>query len=321
VSALAERLVTRLAGRAPEPRPSGPPRRGFLASAALGGAALAVKPWSFLTRPADAYTSLCGTDASCSAGYSAFCCTINAGRNTCPPNTFPGGWWKADRSSYCGGGARYYIDCNAKPGYHFRCHCADNGSCDHRLVACNVFRYGQCNTQIAGVTAVVCRQISCRPPWEVYPHHCGRSSATDNNTAGHTAPCLTHDNTYPPLKTFPDAPHLLYGGHRLHPGQRLTSADRHTTAVFYPDGNLDVLNQYGVVWRSHTADKARGGSVTMHRGGNLTIEDSAGRVVWQTNTPGPPAHWRLNMRNDGQLVIEDGQDPSHVRWSTHTHTR
>ena len=126
-----------------------------------------------------------------------FCCTINGGRNACPPGTFAGGWWKADRSSYCGGAARYYIDCNAKPGTHFHCHC-NKTTCDHRRVACNVFRYGQCNTQIHGVTAVVCRQISCRPPWQLYPDHCGRSSATDNNTARHSAPCLHRDLVFEP---------------------------------------------------------------------------------------------------------------------------
>jgi hypothetical protein len=166
-----------------------PSRRGFLAAATLTGTALAVDPWGFLVRPQDAYAATCGTDAACSDGYSVFCCTINKGRNTCPPGSYAGGWWKADRSSYCGGAARYYIDCNARPGSHFHCHCNET-TCDHRRVACNIFRYGQCNTQVEGVTAVVCRQVSCRPPWEVYPEQCGHSSATDNNTAGHTAPCL-----------------------------------------------------------------------------------------------------------------------------------
>jgi len=180
-----ESLVNRLAGLG-APQPS---RRGFLAAATVTGTALAADPWGYLTRPKDAYAATCGPDAACSDGYSVFCCTINHGSNTCPPGSYPGGWWKADRSSYCGGAARYYIDCNAKPGTHFHCHC-NQTSCDHRRVACNVFRYGQCNTQIEGVTAVVCRQVSCRPPWQLYPDHCGRSSATDNNTAQHTAPCL-----------------------------------------------------------------------------------------------------------------------------------
>jgi hypothetical protein len=140
---LLESLVNRLAGLG-APQPS---RRGFLAATTLTGTALAVDPWDFLTRPKDAYAATCGPDAECLDGYSVFCCTINHGANSCPAGSYPGGWWKSDRSSYCGGAARYYIDCNAKPGTSFHCHC-NQTSCDHRRVACNVFRYGQCNTQI-----------------------------------------------------------------------------------------------------------------------------------------------------------------------------
>ena len=100
-----------------------------------------------------------------------------------------GGWWKADHSSYCGGGARYYIDCNAFAGDHtYTCHCA-SGTCDQRRVACNQFRYGQCNQQIGPYGPVVCRVVSCRPPWE-YDSTCRTASATDNATADHNAPCL-----------------------------------------------------------------------------------------------------------------------------------
>lgn len=317
-SSVSERLVNRLSRRQSEAE--GTSRRGFLATATVAGAALAVEPWGYLTKPANAYSSLCGTDASCNAGYSAFCCTINGGKNTCPPNTFPGGWWKADRSSYCGGSARYYIDCNADPGANFTCRCADNGSCDHRLVACNIFRYGQCNTQVPGITAVVCRQISCRPPWQLYPGHCGTSSATDNNTAGHTAPCLNHANTFPALMTYPSAPHLLYGRHTLYPGQRLTSYNRHTTCVMQKNGNLTVWNQDGEQWSSHTAKYGTGLRATIWRNGNLMIRRANGTIVWQTGHAASGLHWRLNMRDGGSLVIEDGQNPDRVRWSTHTHT-
>ena len=100
-------------GRPPGRRRSGTSRRGFLGGAALVGAALAVNPWGYLVRPASAYETVCGTEPACADGYSVFCCTINGGSNTCPPNSFIGGWWKADNSSFCGGSARYYIDCNA----------------------------------------------------------------------------------------------------------------------------------------------------------------------------------------------------------------
>ena len=41
--------------------------------------------------PGTAYAALCGPDASCSSGWTAFCCTVNGGQNTCPPGSMPGG--------------------------------------------------------------------------------------------------------------------------------------------------------------------------------------------------------------------------------------
>jgi hypothetical protein len=291
-------------------------RRSFLAAATIAGTALAVDPWGYLTKPQSAYASVCGPGASCSAGWSAMCCSINKGHNTCPPGTFAGGWWKADRSSFCGGKARYYIDCNAKPGHHFACHC-NQTNCDHRYVACNVFRYGQCNTQVHGVTAVVCRQISCRPPWELYPGHCGKSSATDNNTAQHNAPCLTKANTFPRLVTFAAGPHHLDSGHSLHAGGRLVSPDRHTEAEFGPHGYFVLRNQRGIVWRTKPADKAPGGRVTLRRSGRLVIVDAKGKVVWQTKPTSTAGSARLRLLDSGRLVIDAG---GHRLWQTRTHT-
>ncbi|HEY5149228.1 MAG TPA: twin-arginine translocation signal domain-containing protein [Mycobacterium sp.] len=185
---LTERLVHTVGGRT---RSKGPSRRGFLGGAAVVGAALALNPWGYLVRPANAYDAVCGSDAACADGYSVFCCTINGGSNTCPPNSFIGGWWKADNSSFCGGSARYYIDCNAYHPGDWQCRCAE-GTCDQRRVACNQFRYGQCNTQIPMSQSgpVVCRMVSCTPPWQQFGGTCTSSSATDNKTATHAAPCL-----------------------------------------------------------------------------------------------------------------------------------
>ena len=188
-ASLAERIVTKLAMRADRPRTS---RRGFLGGAAVVGAAIAVNPWSYLTRPASAYDAVCGAHNTCAEGYTVFCCTINGGNNSCPPDSFIGGWWKADNSSFCGGNARYYIDCNAYRDGRYTCHC-NTTTCDQRRVACNQFRYGQCNTQIpwSQTGPVLCRVVSCTPPWVQYGGTCSSSSATDNNTATHSAPCLT----------------------------------------------------------------------------------------------------------------------------------
>jgi hypothetical protein len=307
---LTERLVNRLARRTPS-------RRTFLAAATVGGAALAVNPIDFITKPQSAYAAVCGPGAQCNEGWSVMCCSINNGHNTCPPGTYAGGWWKADRSSYCGGSARYYIDCNAKPGTHFRCHC-NTGSCDQRRVACNIFRYGQCNTQIKGVTAVVCRQISCRPPWELYPGVCGRSSATDNNTAEHNAPCLTKANTYPRLKTFPAAPSSLAAGHVLHSNYgRLTSPDRHTTVVFGPYGNLVLSNQRGDIWSSGTKYKAGGGVVKVTLAGQLVIVNRKNQIVWRRGPARANARPLLKLLNNGRLVLlHNGVEV----WGTSTHT-
>ena len=300
---LTERLVNRLARRAPS-------RRTFLATATVGGAALAVNPIGYLTKPQSAYASVCGPGANCNDGWSAMCCSINNGHNTCPPGSFPGGWWKADRSSYCGGAARYYIDCNASPGTHWRCHC-HTGSCDNRYVACNVFRYGQCNTQIAGTTAVVCRQISCVPPWELYPGACGRSSATDNNTAQHNAPCLTRANTYPKLPVYRTAPATLGPGQVLRNGQRLTSPDRHTTLIFGKYGNLSMHNVRGTIWQTHTGGKAQGGVVKLLHTGELVILNENGGKVWSSHSAGTHVQAQLRLRNDAELVI---YDHTHAIW-------
>jgi hypothetical protein len=177
-------------------------RRGFLFRSAVVGSALAVNPLRFLLQPGTAYASLCGPDSSCASGWTVFCCSVNNGRNSCPPGSIPAGWWKTDQSGFCDGGPRYIIDCNATCGscgcggggicapgcYNCGCHCG-TGSCDERLVCCNQFRYGQCHQELACVGPVVCRVASCRPPWEVDPT-CTTASATANQTALHTAPCL-----------------------------------------------------------------------------------------------------------------------------------
>ena len=106
-------------------------RRSFLTRTAVVGSALAVGPVDFLLKPGTAYGYLCGT---CSDGWTAFCCTINGGSNTCPPGSFIAGWWKADNAAYCCGSARYIIDCNASCPTQCRCRCA-GGSCV--VAACN----------------------------------------------------------------------------------------------------------------------------------------------------------------------------------------
>ncbi len=165
-------------------------RRGFLGRVAVVGSAISLDPINFATKPASAYDAVCGADADCASGYSVFCCTINNGGNFCPDGSFLGGWWKADNSGFCCGGPRYYLDCNVSCGAGYSCGCETSpDTCDNRKIACNQFRYGQCNLEIDCYGPVLCRVITCTPPW-VFDSACTSSSATDQNTVSHTAPCL-----------------------------------------------------------------------------------------------------------------------------------
>jgi hypothetical protein len=191
-------------------------RRGFLTKIAVIGSAIAVAPLRYMLRPQSAYATVCSCSGSscnctdlCCDGYTEFCCTIN-GTNSCPPGTVAAGWWKADGSGFCRVDGvdqpRYYIDCNTgcngcgcgSSGLCSRgcascnCGCA-NGSCNNRKSCCTSFRYGQCNNQIRCVGPIVCRVITCTPPWQWEPT-CSTASATDNFTRFHNRPCLQGDN-------------------------------------------------------------------------------------------------------------------------------
>ena len=188
-------------------------RRGFLTKSALVGTALAVAPVSYVLRPQTAYATICSCSGSscnctdmCCDGYTEFCCTLT-GSNSCPPGTIAAGWWKADNSGYCdvegSSNPRYYIDCNA--GCSDGCGCGasgvcsqscseascqcGNGDCGNRKSGCTGFRYGQCNNHIQCVGRIVCRVVTCSPPWE-WEASCTTSSATDNYTRFHNRPCL-----------------------------------------------------------------------------------------------------------------------------------
>jgi hypothetical protein len=172
-------------------------RRGLLARAALAGSAMAVAPLRYLLRPVSAWAVIDPGSCSgglCSDGYTAFCCEINDGKNVCPPGTFVGGWWMC--TAYTGQGlcaaegVRYYVDCNHLPATASNCRCA-NDTCGERRTDCNVFRYGQCNTQIDAITPIACRVVLCQNPSTIDGFNCGASLAVDDNTCTQDWSCLT----------------------------------------------------------------------------------------------------------------------------------
>mgnify|MGYP001823433942 CR=1 FL=1 len=186
-------------------------RRSFVNRAALAGSAVAVAGTDYVLRPGSAYAAICNCNGSscdcgslCCDGYTGFCCELN-GSNSCPPGTIMGGWWKVDDSSFCTVDGRpqprYYMDCNYQCG---DCGCGPSGvcsrdcsgadcgcrlGCDHRKFGCTSFRYGQCNQDIACIGQILCRVVTCTPPWLIDPT-CGTTPRTDNNTRFHSAPCL-----------------------------------------------------------------------------------------------------------------------------------
>ncbi|HEY5318315.1 MAG TPA: hypothetical protein VIJ20_10070 [Solirubrobacteraceae bacterium] len=192
---MSERLARALGGLI-ERRTS---RRSLFARSAVAGAALAVAPVRYLLRPETAWAVLrsadCPGDSPCNDGYSAFCCEIQGGHNRCPTGTYVGGWWKC--TDYQGGrlcheeGVRYYLDCNRVPGVGFPggCQCA-NGDCGSRVVDCNQFRYGQCNTEIVETTEVVCRLVICQNPSSVAELGCNGTLMIDNAVCAQEANCL-----------------------------------------------------------------------------------------------------------------------------------
>ena len=156
-------------------------RRDVLVGATVAATALATKPKEYALTPVAAYATICGPGNTAASGWTVFCATVNKGVNTCPPGSFAAGWWKAADSSWCGGGYRYIVDCNASCSkcttgcsdnmcdskcWSCSCGTGSTATCDQRRVCCNAFRYGQCNTQIKCSGGVHCRVVSCVAPYQ-----------------------------------------------------------------------------------------------------------------------------------------------------------
>lgn len=187
-------------------------RRGFMRKSAIMGSALVVAPGDFILRPKSAYAAICNCSnmecdcqsACCSDPFSAFCCEIT-GHNACPPGAVYGGWWKVNDSRFCGGDEpqpRYYLDChnrcdacgcNGQSSCNEECSgtictCA-NGNCNSRKTGCSRFRYGQCHQELDCLGPIICRVVTCTPPWQL-DSACGTTALFNEETRSHHAPCL-----------------------------------------------------------------------------------------------------------------------------------
>lgn len=278
-------------------------RRGFLGKSALVGSAMAVAPANFVLRPGSAYAAICNCNGSlcncgdlCCDGYTEFCCTLY-GDNRCPPGTLVAGWWKADGSAYCGSRPRYYVDCNAECGscapnasgfcsgdcFGCNCGCA-KGSCKNRKACCTKFRYGQCNQAVPYLGPIVCRVITCNPPW-TWEATCTTTTATDNATAFHNAPCLqASDPTDAVARPRPDTtPARIF--------QLINSEDdamklvkrpnNDTWYLLYPSGLM--IDATGSVGALEGGDIARVGAVSAGVFNRMVAVNKSVRVLLDMN--------------------------------------
>ncbi len=238
--------LVRLVDRLSRGRPVA--RRGVLVGAAVAGSALVTDPKAYALRPQSAYATICGPGNTASSGWSVFCATINKGVNGCPPGSFTAGWWKAADSTWCGGGYRYIVDCNAKctkcssgcsdhicdtKCWNCSCRTGSSATCDQRKVCCNAFRYGQCNTQVKCSGGVHCRVVSCVPPyqWE----KCSTTSLRSDATANHSSPYLPQ---WGPMEKL----YTQMGGHKSYlkasTGPIKTTIDGRAKYVNYQGGRI-----------------------------------------------------------------------------------
>jgi hypothetical protein len=273
----------------------GTSRRGFLIGSAMVGSAVAVGvavDWA--ARPGSAYTYITNCASGlCTDGYTEFCCALTNGINTCPPDSFPGGWWRADSSSFCGGGTRYYIDCMqyccgppknyCQGGYCFcescqECRCA--GDCNTRRVYCNYFRYGQCHQEIPTSGPIACRVVSCVPPYTIAEYLCSTAPAVDNSTAEHAPNCSA--NIDPP--TVPVAGVLPMTGAAVSSASGLVSVYvRGTDAhVWYRDFN-GTWGPWSGIGGAATSGIA---VATVGTGAILAVRGIDNRAIWVNNRIG-----------------------------------
>lgn len=280
-------------------------RRSLFRRAAVMGSALAVAPWTYVLKPGTAYAAICncgGLGCNCNdlccRGYTEFCCTLT-GTNACPSDTVIAGWWKADGSGFCdvNGQARprYYVDCNNR---ECSCSCGSSGTCSPSCVSCNCgcangdcrnrraccvqFRYGQCNNQMPCVGPIVCRVVTCTPPWEL-DATCSTAVLTDNHTRFHDAPCLhpeqdLHAWIVGGTLAIQDVVHThlascsaLGSVRRISGGSRYSTAAEVSRQFFYDPTTVD---QVFIVTGSNYPDALAAAPVAARNGAPILLTDT-----------------------------------------------
>ena len=221
------------------------------------GTALAVAPATYVLRPTTAWGAVipsdCGPGNACNDGWTDFCCNIH-GANTCPPGTLIAGWWRAEGNTYCDGNSRYYMDCNSSDCGS--CGCGASGTCPHtcvdcacqcnhdncgeRKTCCTQFRYGQCNNHKPCLGPIVCRVVTCVPPWE-WDSSCTTTDAVSQITYGHNSACLLPDTT---AKGPYSARPAILAGNVWELRDTLSTGGANSTFLYGKQGDYPVMGDF-----------------------------------------------------------------------------
>jgi hypothetical protein len=270
------------------------------------GTALVAAPAVYVLRPVTAEAAVvpgdCGSGARCNDGWTEFCSNIY-GVNTCPPGSLVGGWWRAEGNTYCNGNSRYYMDCHSATCScgcggsgtcssgctDVACHCADD-DCSNRKTGCTRFRYGQCNNQEPCIGPIICRVVTCIPPWE-WDSSCRTTDAISQSTYSHgspsQAPGLHPDST--PKGPYPARPAVV-SGTSWQLRNTLSGGAAQSTFDYGLPGDVPIM-----------ADFSNSGvrTAAVVRGTRHGVAGTADRLTWyirQIEGPGDP-----------ELIVEYGQ--------------
>jgi hypothetical protein len=206
-----------------------------------------------------------------------------------------GGWWRAEGNTYCNGDSRYYMDCHAvecscgcgasgtcsSGCTDFPCKC-NHDNCNERRIGCTRFRYGQCNNHKPCIGAIICRVVTCIPPWE-WDSSCTKTDAVSQSTYSHgspsEAPGLHPDSL--PKGPYPARPAVLTGA-TWQLRNILNSGGPNSTFEYGLVGDIPVM-----------ADFSNSGvrTVGMVRGARHGVAGTHDRLTWylrQVEGPGDP---------------------------------